>query len=85
MSPYSYVDGHPVGRTLPIPKKARDRAIGGYVTWRNLGADHPTAIRHAKDICGLSPLVMILLSVAFQVLWALLKKWWDNRNAGDLS
>ena len=84
MTAYQFIETHPIGKRLPISKELRLLAALAYSQQRHVGKSHKEAVAFAKQkVYGVSPLVMILLSVAFQVLWYLLKKWWENRNADN--
>lgn len=77
MIAYDYVSKNPIARTIGS-RKLRD-ICGDYTLARKAGQDHATAKKFAVQ--SYSSIWIMLAWAALQVIFYLLRQWWDNRQA----
>lgn len=75
----AFLRAHPIAKALPMSRAMQDRLATRYVEGRNYGWNHSKAKKYAVGFEN--PALLYLAALAIQVLFALLKLWWDKRYA----
>lgn len=76
---WTWLDAQPATRWLPINFETRRRLAKTYWRARSEGQDHAAAKQTALK--GYGAAWIQLLGLALWVLFKLLERWWDTRNA----
>lgn len=78
-SAIGYVNRSRAARMCGVGKDSRAAICRAYVDARSMGASHKVAKQWAPEKAGFGPIWIYLAWIGLQVLFALLKKWWDAR------
>ena len=80
-SSVEFVEGHKRVRLTGIRQATRNRLAKQYVLARSQGQDHEAARRRTIEECGLAPVWVYLMWFGLQVIFALLREWWEEWRA----